>query len=269
MIASLETNYAASSARPRPAKPASPRRQSVPGSVAENQLIEQHLPLVKLVVGQLALALSSQANLDDLYSSGLVGLLDAARKFDPQAGSSFESYARVRIRGAMLDELRRMDWVPRSIHDKARKVQAVVTSLEQAHGQLPQEAQIAQALKMSPAEYAEMMEEIRPAAFVCLDAAPAAEWDGEESHHESIADEAQENPVEGAARRELASLIADRLQALPPMQRQVLALYYFEDLRLREIAATFGVTESRICQIHAQAVRALRIFMEKQGIIAA
>jgi RNA polymerase sigma factor for flagellar operon FliA len=169
----------------------------------------------------------------------------------------------------MLDELRRMDWVPRSIHDKARKVQAVVTALEQAHGQLPQEAQIAQALKMSHAAYAEMMEEIRPAAFVCLDAAPAAEWDGEESHHESIADEAQENPVEGAARRELASLIADRLQALPPMQRQVLALYYFEDLRLREIAATFGVTESRICQIHAQAVRALRIFMEKQGIIAA
>ncbi len=268
MIASLGTNYAARSPRPKPVKSSSPRCQVIRGSAAEDGLIRQHLPLVKMVVGQMAMSLSSQANPDDLYSSGLVGLLDAARKFDPQAGSSFESYARVRIRGAVLDELRRMDWVPRSIHDKARQVRAVVMELEQARGQAPTDTEIAKALKISPAEYGKLMEEIRPAAFVCLDSAPAAEWEGEESCHESIADESQENPMEGAARRELVSLIAARLQALPPMQRQVLALYYFEDMRLREIAATFGVTESRICQIHSQAVRALRVFLKKQGVVA-
>lgn len=269
MIASLETNYAASGPRPEQITFSSSRRQVVPGSAAENKMVEQHLPLVKMVVGQLAMSLSSQANPDDLYSSGLVGLLDAVRKFDPQAGSSFESYARVRIRGAVLDELRRMDWVPRSIHDKARKVQAVVVELEQALGRSPTDAEIAQALKISPGKYGELMEEIRPAAFVCLDSTPTAEWDGEEDRHESIADESQEDPMAGAARRELVGLIAARLQVLPQMQRQVLALYYFEDMRLREIAATFGVTESRICQIHAQALRSLRVFLQKQGAVAA
>jgi RNA polymerase sigma factor for flagellar operon FliA len=108
-----------------------------PGTPKEAELIEQYLPFVKNVVGRLALSLPSHVDLDDLYSAGLVGLLNAVRNYDPTAGSSFESYARVRIRGSIFDELRRLDWVPRSVHDKARKVQAVIQQIEQSKGQPP------------------------------------------------------------------------------------------------------------------------------------
>ena len=116
-----------------------------PGTAKEAELIEQYLPFVKNVVGRLALSLPSHVDLDDLYSAGLVGLLNAVRNFDPTAGSSFESYARVRIRGAIFDELRRLDWVPRSVHDKARKVQAVIQQIEQSKGQPPTDGEIAAA----------------------------------------------------------------------------------------------------------------------------
>src|SRR5436190_17674280 len=108
--------------------------QIIPGSAAESELVEEYLPLVKTVVGRLAMTLPPHVDIEDLYSSGLVGLLNAVRHFDPQGGSSFESYARVRVRGAVIDELRRLDWVPRSVHEKARQVESAIQQLEQANG---------------------------------------------------------------------------------------------------------------------------------------
>jgi RNA polymerase sigma factor for flagellar operon FliA len=206
--------------------------------------------------------------MDDLYSSGLVGLLNAVRNFDPNGGSSFESYARVRIRGAVFDELRRLDWVPRSVHDKARKVQTLMHEIEQEKGRAPTEDEVAKALKLSPAEYSQLLEEIRPATFVCLDSAPSQDDDGDSSKYESIRDLSQEDPVESVLRHEMARVIADRIEQLPEMQRKVLGLYYFEDLRLREIAEVFGVTESRICQIHSQAILAIKSYLLKSDISA-
>ncbi|MDX1952334.1 MAG: FliA/WhiG family RNA polymerase sigma factor [Verrucomicrobiota bacterium] len=234
-----------------------------PGNAAEAEMVEQYLPLVKTVVGRLAVSLPPHVDAEDLYSSGLVGLLNAVRNFDPEGGSTFESYARVRIRGAIFDELRRLDWVPRSVHDKARKVQTIMQRLEQQNGCIPTNAQMAHALDITVEEYEELLTEIRPATFVCLDAAPSGDDDGDSSRYDSIADQSQENPVDATARRELARVIADRLEQLPEMQRKVLALYYFEDLRLREIAEVFGVTESRICQIHAQAILSLKSFLQQ------
>jgi RNA polymerase sigma factor for flagellar operon FliA len=244
-------------------------RRVTPGSKAEEKLVAEHLPLVKTVVGRLAMTLPSHVDLDDLHSAGLVGLLNAVRNFDPKNGTSLETYARVRIRGAVLDELRRMDWVPRSIHGKARKVQAALQELEQRKGKMPSESEMAKALNISVSEYQQWLEDIRPATFICLDA--ASNHDGEDgpSHYETFNPANQETPLDGVARREVSKLISERLQQLPEMQRRVMALYYFEDLRLREIAETFGLTESRICQIHAQAVLSIKNYLQRHGVTAA
>jgi RNA polymerase sigma factor for flagellar operon FliA len=234
-----------------------------PGSQLEADLVQQYLPLVKTVVARLAMTLPAHVDGEDLYSAGLTGLLQAVRQYNPKAGTSFETYSRVRIRGAVLDELRRMDWVPRSVHTKARKVQAVMQKIEQAKGRAVTDDEMAKALKLSLVEYRRWLDEIRPATFVCLDSALGSEFDDTVSQYDSLADQRQEDPMEGAFRHELSRLIAQRLQELPEMQRKVLALYYFEDLRLREIAAIFGLTESRICQIHAQAILNIKSYLRK------
>ena len=234
------------------------------GSPVEGELVEQYLPLVKTVVGRVAMTLPAHVERGDLYSAGLVGLLHAVRHFDPAHGASFATYARVRIRGAVLDELRRMDWTPRPVRDKARKVQAVLRSLEQAKGALPAEEEVAQALNLSVAEYGKLLDEIRPAAFVSLDAVNPSEDDEGVSNAESITDERQDSPATAAVRSDLVALVTARLQQLPENQRRVLALYYVEGLRLREIAEAFGVTESRICQIHTQAILAIRSYVRQQ-----
>ena len=238
-------------------------RRAALGSAAEGELVENHLALVKTVVGRIAMTLPPHVDVEDLYSAGVVGLLQALRNFDEKNGASFVTYARIRIQGAVLDELRRMDWQSRSIRDRARKVQAVMADLEQQKGRCPSEQEMAAALKISVTEYGALLEEIRPVTFVCLDAMQGnGEDDENHSRSECIADPHQRDPVENVERRELARLIAERIQELPEMQRKVLALYYYEDLRLREIAAVFGLTESRICQIHAQAILSVRVFIQ-------
>jgi RNA polymerase sigma factor for flagellar operon FliA len=200
---------------------------------------------------------------EDLYSAGLTGLLSAVRQYNPNAGTSFETYARLRIRGSVLDELRRMDWVPRSVHTKARRIQTVMNEIEQKKGRIATDEEMAKALKVSVSEYQEWLDEIRPATFVCLDAAFSNDSDDSMSQYESLADQRQEDPLDGTFRRELSKVIADRLQELPEMQRKVLALYYFEDMRLREIAEAFGLTESRICQIHAQGILTIKAYLSR------
>ena len=257
--------------RGRPKTGARPKRNASwpsasrmkPGSALEGEIVEKYIPLVKNVVGRLAMTLPPHVDGEELYSAGLTGLLNAVRQYNPNAGTSFETYARLRIRGAVLDELRRMDWVPRSVHTKARRVQAVMNEIEQKKGRMATEQEMAAALKISLPEYHQWLQEIRPATFVCLDAAFNNDFDDSVSQYESMADQRQEDPLDGTFRRELARVIADRLQELPEMQRKVLALYYFEDMRLREIAEAFGLTESRICQIHAQGIMAIKSFLLK------
>lgn len=229
----------------------------------ENALVEKYLPLVSAVMGRLAMTLPDHVDQDDLYSVGLIGLLQALRNYDPTCGTSFETYARVRVRGSMLDELRRMDWVPRTVHEKARKIQDAMLGLEQKLGRAATEAEMAKTLGVSADEYSRLLNEIRPAAFVCLDsAAPSDEGDGG-SLYDVIANAAGENPVEKTSQSELKEIIFARLKELPEMQRQVLALYYLEDMHLREIAEVFGLTESRICQIHSQAILAIRSYIQR------
>src|ERR1043166_5000816 len=128
-------------------------RRMKPGSALEGELVEKYVPLVKNVVGRLAMTLPPHVDGEDLYSAGLTGLLNAVRQYNPHAGTSFETYARLRIRGAVFDELRRMDWVPRSVHTKARKVQAVMNEIEQKKGRMATEQEMADGLKISLSDY--------------------------------------------------------------------------------------------------------------------
>jgi len=229
----------------------------------ENALVQKYLPLVSAVVNRLAMTLPEHVDHDDLYSVGLIGLLQALRNYNPACGTSFETYARVRVRGAMLDELRRMDWVPRTIHEKARRIKGVLGDLEQKLGKTPTESQMAKAMDMTVQEYQDLLDEVRPAAFVCLDAVNASEDGDGGPLYEVIADQTHEGPVEKVSNNELKQVIFERLKELPEMQRKVLALYYLEDMHLREIAEVFDLTESRICQIHAQAILAIRSYLQR------
>jgi len=239
------------------------QQQSGSKTDTENALVQKYLPLVSAVVNRLAMTLPEHVDHDDLYSVGLIGLLQALRNYNPACGTSFETYARVRVRGAMLDELRRMDWVPRTIHEKARRIKAVLGELEQKLGKTPTEAQMAKAMNISVDEYQELLDEVRPAAFVCLDAVNASEEGDSGPLYEVIADQTSEGPVEKVSNNELKQVIFERLKELPEMQRKVLALYYLEDMHLREIAEVFKLTESRICQIHAQAILAIRSYLQR------
>jgi RNA polymerase sigma factor for flagellar operon FliA len=190
----------------------------------ENALIGKYLPLVSSAAARLALTLPDHVDRDDLYSVGLVGLLHALRNFDPACGTSFETYARMRVRGAMLDELRRMDWIPRTVHEKARKIQNTMLQLEQELGKSPTEAEMAQALKLSVPDYLQLVNEVRPAAFVCLDALNSSDESDGGSLYEIVSDPLAEDPTEKTSQQELKQVIFERLKELPPVQRKVLAL---------------------------------------------
>jgi RNA polymerase sigma factor for flagellar operon FliA len=160
-----------------------------------------------------------------------------------------------------LDELRRGDWLSRSLRVKAKKITDIIAAFEQKVGRPSTEAEIANELGISTEEYSALLDELRPLSYVELDAASVHD-DDNSNQHEFVADEKQPSASDEAMKKELTKLVVDRIQKLPDMQRKILAMYYFENLRLAEIAKVFGVTESRICQIHTQAVLSLKTYIQ-------
>jgi RNA polymerase sigma factor for flagellar operon FliA len=230
-------------------------------SFSEEETLRAHLPLVRTVVDRIRATLPPQVEVEDLYSVGLGGLIHASRKFDPSVGVSFANFAATRIRGAVLDELRRMDWMSRSLRGKAKKLTESIGQLEQNLGRPATEQEIAAELGLSLEEYGTLLDEVKPICFLELDEVCDHEGD-ESSLHEAVPDSRQASASDQLLDKELRELVVQRLQKLPDIQRKVLAMYYFEDLRLAEIAEVFKVTESRICQIHAQAILSLRAYMK-------
>jgi len=231
------------------------------GADSEDTFLKAYLPLVQRVIERMKVALPPHVDSDDLKSAGLIGLVQAARQYCASHGSSFSTYATLRIRGAVLDELRRMDWMPRRARTKAKALKETVNQLEQRLGRAATEAEVAEAMSMTSEEYAELLDEVRPVTCVELDGL-ASEEDEETTLHDVIADENQVSAPSQLEHKELLALLAARIDALPDMQKKVLAFYYYEDMRLAEIAQIFGVTESRICQIHTQAVLGLRAYLK-------
>ena len=231
--------------------------------VNEDALVEQHLPLVKTTVDRMRIYLPTALEMDDLYSVGYTGLVSAARRFDPAQGVPFPGFATLHIRGAVHDELRRMDWMPRTIREKAKKYSESVSALEQRLSRAPSEDEIRKELSLGRAEHEALLDEIKPASFLPLDGEAYSEDSDNVALHDIIADDSQTTGRDELQKKELIQLVIGRLQELPDMQKKVLALYYFEGMRLAEIAAIFGVTEGRISQIHTQAVLALRAFVKR------
>jgi RNA polymerase sigma factor for flagellar operon FliA len=237
--------------------------QQEAGSHTENALVELYLPLVRSILNRLAGTLTGNIDRDGLQSAGLLGLLDALRKFDFARGVPFYGYARLRIRGAMLDEIRRMDWVPRAVHDKSRKLQETVNRLERQLGRMPTKTEIADAMKITMAEYDELLDEIRPVQFVWLDSDNDIDPEKESFVCEGITHSDQVGLVEQVSASELKRVIFERLNQMPEIQRKVMTLYYLEGLYLREIAVALGLTEGRICQIKIQAISSIRAYLER------
>jgi RNA polymerase sigma factor FliA len=224
-------------------------------------LVERHLPLVRSFVERMKRKVPQTIEAEELHSVGVTGLVVAARNYRAAQAGSFAAYAATRIRGAILDELRRQDWMSRSGRAKAKRLGSAIARLEQERGGEVAPESLCAALQMSEDELQDLMDEMRPVRLVSLDS-PDESGDLEErSLHDLIADDAAASACEVVERKEMVALLAERIAQLPEMQKKVLAMYYYENLRLADIAAAFGLTESRICQIHTQAVKQLRAYL--------
>ncbi len=223
-----------------------------------NDIVLQYAPLVKRIAHHLLLRMPSSVQVDDLVQSGMIGLLEAARKYDLSKGASFETYAGIRIRGAMLDEIRKGDWAPRSVHRKSREVADAIRSVEMRTGTDARDQDVAAELGISLEDYHAILQDSSGSRLFSFDDM----LEGDDSLIEKVAGEVP-NPLEGLQsdlfRGELAAAIA----TLPEREQLVLALYYDEELNLKEIGQVLGVSESRVSQIHTQA--ALRLRSRLQG----
>jgi RNA polymerase sigma factor for flagellar operon FliA len=226
---------------------------------ARERLILHYAPLVKFVAGRVAAGLPQNIEQSDLVSYGIFGLIDAIDKFDPARGYKFETYAISRIKGAIIDELRSIDWVPRSVRAKARAIERAYSKLENELRRSPEDREVAAELGMSEEELATILSQISFVGIVALDELLSASADRSSGATvgDTIADRAHD-PVEAFESEEMRHVLADAIGRMPDRERLVLTLYYYEGLTLAEIGAVLGVTESRVCQIHTKAIFQLR-----------
>lgn len=231
------------------------------------QLILHYSPLVKYVAGRVSVGLPSNVEQADFVSSGVFGLIDAIEKFDPERSIKFETYAITRIRGAMIDELRALDWIPRSVRQKARAVERAYGTLEASLRRTPSEVEVAAEMGIPLEELHGVFGQLSLANVVALEELLHVGSEGGErlSLMDTLEDTAADDPVEVAEDRELRRLLARAINTLPDREKTVVTLYYYEGLTLAEIGQVLGVTESRVSQIHTKSVLQLRAKLADVG----
>jgi len=224
-----------------------------------DHLVEQYAPLVKYVAGKVAANLPSSVEYDDLVGYGVFGLFDAIEKFDPEKHVKFKTYAVTRIRGAMYDHLREMDWVPRSVRQKAKEIEQAVMILEARLGRPASDTEIASSMGMQEEEFSHLMSKISSTAILSLNDIWNSGTDSEKMCiGESIESPRGLNPDSSIEKEEIRRVIKLAINELPEKEKKVLVLYYYENLTLREIGQILEVTESRISQLHTKAIIRLR-----------
>ena len=228
-------------------------------TAVRDTLIEKYLYLVRYVAGKMAMSVPPSVEIDDLVSAGVVGLMDAIGKYDPGRDTKFETYAVARIRGAIVDDLRSLDWVPRSVRRKARMVEEAYSSLENELGRAASDEEISRKLNMSVDEFRSIVEEVVPAGLLSLDDF-VGNQDGERTTRiiDLVCAKDGVSPSSHIEVEEMKDTLANSILNLPEKERTVVALYYYEDMTLKEIGRTLGVSESRISQIHTKAMLRLR-----------
>lgn len=224
----------------------------------KDKLIVEYSPLIKFIAQKIAVRLPSNIELDDLMSAGVIGLMDAIDKYDPNRDNKFKTYAEFRIRGAILDELRSQDWVPRSIRDKAKLVEKTMVQLEADLGRSPTDEEVAAALKVSIDEFHDLVNQVRPVSLLSIDDQQTFSNVDKKSILNLLEGCKLNNPFNQLNIKTVKDQVAQAIEELPERQRLVLSLYYYEDLNLKEIGKVLRVTESRVSQLHAQAVVRLR-----------
>jgi RNA polymerase sigma factor for flagellar operon FliA len=235
---------------------------TVKGKADKNHLLTEHMPLVKRLAHQMKAKLPPSVEVDDLIQAGMIGLLDAIQRYEENHGAQFETYAVLRIRGAMLDELRSNDWMPRSTRQNMRKVEQAMATLQQQLGRPPSESEVAKSLKLSLADYQEMLGDSGGHQLVYYE--DFHDEDGNDSFLDRYAVD-DDDPLRALMETDFRQAVIDAIDALPPREKLLMGLYYEEELNLKEIGAVMGVSESRVSQLHSQAVARLRSYLRERA----
>jgi RNA polymerase sigma factor for flagellar operon FliA len=223
------------------------------------KLVLRYVSLVKYVAGRLAIGLPPSVQADDLISSGILGLMDAIDKYDLERDTRFETYAVTRIRGAILDELRALDWIPRSTRQKARRLENVYVQLESALGRSATTEEVAKHMNLSTTALYGLLDEVRSTNLVSLDEyVQGKDGEGQTRLVDAVEDKGSLDPTDRIDIEDLKEVMNGAILRLPPRERLVIALYYYEELTLKEIGSILNVSESRISQIHTKAIVRLR-----------
>jgi len=233
--------------------------------ITRDRLLNEYLPLVKNVAGRMAIGFPKSVELNDLISTGVIGLIEAFNNYDPSRGVKFETYAVPRIRGAILDELRALDWVPRSTRAKSREIEKAMTKLENRLGRSPSEMELAKQLNISSDELLSALDDVSSTTLLSLDELICREDDNRQVPRiETIQNEGVNNVLHDLERVELRAFLINAISTLSEQERLVVALYYYEELTLKEIGEVMLISESRVSQIHTKAVLRLRAMIREK-----
>lgn len=233
---------------------------------AREFLLLAYAPLVKHVANRVAVGLPASMDVDDLISYGFLGLADALERFDPSREVKFETYATRRIRGSMIDGLRALDWVPRSVRQKAKEIETAISELESEFGRQPEDREIADRLGISLEEFHDRLREVKSVSLVSLDeiwSSGEGDDDGKLSLGQMIQDSSVMDPAAVAVDEEMKRILVEAIDRLPERERLIIALYYYEDLTLKEIGQVLSVSESRVSQLHTRAMLRLRAALSR------
>jgi RNA polymerase sigma factor for flagellar operon FliA len=229
------------------------------GLADKEQCIKEYAPLVKRIAHHLMARLPGSVIVDDIIQAGMIGLLEAAGRYDELRGAQFETYAAQRIRGAMLDELRSADWMPRSLRRDMRRIEAAMSKLQQRMGKPPSETEVALELGMPLTDYQQMLFESRGAQLVYYE---DFHGEGEDDFFDRYDVASDANPLEMLQDERFRNALIAAIENLPERERMLMGMHYEQEMNLREIGEVLGVSESRVCQLHSQAVARLRGFLK-------